>query len=235
MWVYRQAESNAQAYGGAQLVKSTDHGVTWTPAPPSQAQQYASPMFPSPAFSAPDFVQYPNQNYSGQTADSSNTYIYAMSGNWVGATQAEITTAVLGRVLISAIGNQLASDWTFYQSGGTWGALATAATVLNTTALLSGMTLYHPAPIYVPLFGTYLAWGEITSGGVNMGDSVALEAPHPWGPWTVQSVLAPPQPTNFFFPVAKSVSDGPGYTLTILPTSSSPTYTLWGVPVTLHR
>jgi hypothetical protein len=68
----RQKFASAPGDGwlSSQLIKSTNHGVSWTPVPPAHAQPYASPMFTDPKFRVPFFVQY-GQDYVGQTVDRS--------------------------------------------------------------------------------------------------------------------------------------------------------------------
>ena len=197
-WSGSSTSANQQTVLSGQLLKSSNHGVTITPAPPSTAQPYVSPMFTGGpglnTFTAASFIQY-GQNYSGQSADNSNTYVYAVSndGYWNNG-----NVYYLGRVLISAIGNQSASDWSFYQGGdgslnANWGALATATPIISNPLRLS-----LPSIQYIPSIGTYFLFDwyyPSVANGTTFDASTSVwliyQSQHPWGPWTFA------QTTNF--------------------------------------
>ena len=150
---------NTQA--NAQIIKSTDHGVTWTPAPPSTAAPYASPQFPSGSygnFGSPFFVQY-GQDYAGNTVDNAGTYVYAISndGFWNNGS----SRSIIGRVPISAIGNLSASDWTFFTGGDGSNSANWSATASSATSILTNSGELSQASVqYIPSLGRYLmiAW-----------------------------------------------------------------------------
>jgi hypothetical protein len=87
----------------ASLLKSTDHGKTW-----SAKAELNRPTFPGRMFSTPFFVQY-GKDGAG-TKDDADKYVYAVSndgawdnGNWM----------TLGRVRKKRIGRLQSDDWEF--------------------------------------------------------------------------------------------------------------------------
>lgn len=179
------APSGRYTNANAQLIKSTDHGATWTPQPPSTANPYVSPMFTHPNFSGPVFIQY-GQDYQGNTLHNSNLYVYATSTNgfWNNG-----DAVYLGRCLISAIGNMSASDWSFYTGGdgmvsGNWSSSPAAAVPIISSPLKLGIA----GGQLLPAFGRYmmLQWSypSVTAGlALDTTSSIwdVYEAPTPWG------------------------------------------------------
>jgi len=102
-WEGRWSPFWIQETWDASIIKSHDHGRTWSPAP-----QLGHAMFPGRAFSTPFFVQY---GMDGQgTKDGSDHFVYAVSndgawnnGNWM----------ILGRVHKDRMGRFERSDWEF--------------------------------------------------------------------------------------------------------------------------
>ncbi len=92
------------------LIKSTDHGKTWTR---SEADNYDHPMWTSPKFSTAYFFKY-GKNGGSSTQDAQDKYVYAISndGFWNDG-----QNLYLGRVLRAKIGNLQATDWQFYANG----------------------------------------------------------------------------------------------------------------------
>lgn len=239
--VIRQSPST---WLSAQLIKSTDHGSTWTPIPPAgvnNAEPYVSPMFTDQKFRTPSFFQY-GQDYQTQTVDRSDTFVYAMapditsgSGNFY-----------LGRVLVSAIANLSLSDWQFYQGGNgaidaNWGSLSTAASVLSDSL---GQQVYFPSPVYLPAFGTYLMMLTET---ISTPDRIwrIYQGTHPWGPWSLVQTnewnTGNPQAGayGFYFPaiVVKSIETDGGRNMALLVAGDYTTvagYTMFIVPVTVN-
>ena len=178
-----------------QIIKSSDHGVTWTPQPPSTAEPYASPMFPT-AFPTPSFVQY-GQDYQGQTVDNSSLYVYAVSTD-VGWNNS--SNLLLGRVLISAIGNLSASDWSFWKgtpsddiaNSANWDSnYSNAVSVLTSTLKLGASGIQ-----YVPSAGKYVMmqwyYPSIISGiGFDSSSTVwtLYEATSLKGPWVAKQTI----------------------------------------------
>ena len=235
-----------QTAKNAQIIKSSDHGVTWTPTPPSTAQPYASPQFPVATyahFGAPSFIQY-GQNYSCPGVDNCGTYVYAISndGFWNNG-----NNLYLGRVLISAIGNLSAADWQFYQGGdgsvsSNWGSISTAVSVLS-----GSKTLGVPGVQYVPALGQYVMmewYYPAVAQGLGFLDPAwtiwsMYTAPHPWGPWTSSGGGAVTwAPSGYYNPVPVPSSVN-GNSFTVFTAGNFNTYnnpqgeyTLTEVPVT---
>jgi hypothetical protein len=86
---------------GSSIIKSTDHGKTWTPTATLDA-----PMFPAKEFPTPYFVQY-GKDYS----DAMDEYVYLVSndGGWNNWNK-----MMLARVPRNRIGRLNRSDWEFF-------------------------------------------------------------------------------------------------------------------------
>lgn len=176
-----------QTTSGGQIIKSTDHGAAWTPAPPSTAEPYVSPMFSEANFSNAFFVQY-GKDYQNQTVDNSGTYVYAVStdGAWNNGSH-----LYLGRVKIANIASLSRADWSFYKGGdgsldASWtSTLANAVSIIDDSQRI-GMNGIQ----YLPAFQSYVfvQWwypappNSMSSGTTNWR---IWQAPHPWGPWSV--------------------------------------------------
>lgn len=199
-------ESNGEQPSlNASIVKSTDHGRTWSngfgitadaggAAPRWDASLgRVRAMFPKQAFSAPFFINYGQDDKPASTADGGNQYVYAVSddgyaydGNYL----------ILGRVLRSKIGNLNAANWQFYTGppGGDgsnpayWSANVSAAThILTATHQISQPDIqYYPALHSYILTSSYFPFTPSWPSGRSAHSSTFsfYEAPHPWGPWT---------------------------------------------------
>jgi hypothetical protein len=217
----------------AQVLKSTDHGASWSPSPPGgSGNPYASPMFPGDVIPF-GFIQY-GQNYTGSGPDNSGTYIYAL------VEDSTIAEAKLSRVLISAIGNQLASDWQYWTGGdgmnpANWSSsVSSAAPVFSGTgvAIITGMQ-------YLPRYQKYIYIGGTGAGTGGEGFLYAFLCDHPWGPCTSQSQDMGIIDLRWMFPMPASLVNG-GQQLVVSAsgdpgTCCSPTgtYTLIYIPATL--
>jgi len=91
---------NIQRVYDASIVKSEDHGKTWSPKPPT-----GKAMFPGPRFATPFFVQF-GQDYQ----DAFDNYVYAVSSSAAWNNGNYMTMA---RVRRDRIGHLNASDWEF--------------------------------------------------------------------------------------------------------------------------
>lgn len=235
-----------QSQQNSQIIKSTDHGVNWTPQPPSTAQPYTSPMFPGTMFGYPMFAQY-GQDYQGNTVDNSGTYVYATSSNgiWTNADY-----VYLGRVKISNIGNLSASDWSWYIGGdgmldASWSStLSSAIPIISNPGQLSvGALQWMPAfGKYVVIFSYYPSINNATPSN-NTASTVwnTYTSLHPWGPYTLLqtnawSTLGLYTPTI----MPKSLSVDGGHTALVLTAGdyssicpSNCPYTLTMVPMTI--
>jgi len=94
----------------ASLIKSTDHGKTWTR---TAKENYDSPMWPGSRFGAPCFFHF-GKNGGTEMHDGADNYVYAISNNgfWNGGDD-----MIVARVLRSALPNLNASDWSYFTGG----------------------------------------------------------------------------------------------------------------------
>ena len=218
----------------ASIIKSTDHGKTWTR---TAAENLSNPMFPGRRFSNPVFIQY-GKNASAKD-HGSDRYIYAVSsdGPW-----SHGDYLILGRVLRSKISDLKSSDWEFYKGGGRDGmhdAEWTQDTNLATPILSDPDNVGWTNVTYIPQAGRYLMgqW-HWEKGKWHKGTCTWLlrEAPTPWGPWTPVATKVwgdLDMYRDYYFPcfVPKFISDdglrlytftsgwykGPQYRLTVIP------------------
>lgn len=252
MTTMRQQNTPTVNWFSATLIKSTNHGTTWTPQPPSTAAPYATPTFTDPKFRVPSFIQY-GKNYVGQTADRSDQYVYALSPDLSGGHYSTATGAsdqvFLGRVPVSVIANLSAADWQYYQGGdgmldASWGSTTTAAVPVMSTP---GTNSFQFSGLiqYLPLYQQYLYI-------VGIGDPTTTttwniwRGAHPWSWSQIQSVQwGPGNPqagaSGFYLQsaISKSVQVDGGHTLTLLTTGNynAPAhaqYTMYIVPATLN-
>ncbi|HOX06536.1 MAG TPA: hypothetical protein PK280_09055 [Planctomycetota bacterium] len=181
--------SGANEYGDlvqrtydASIIKSTDHGRTWSP-------KRRDAMFPSPRFSTPFFVQF-GRNYEG----AMDGFVYAVSGtSWNNGNY-----LTLGRVPREKLGALEADDWEMYSglsSDGepAWkpyraGAFRQEQPVFKFRGSTS-MTGMH----YVPAVDRFLLpeWAYVDLDGPDPWARTFLhlyEAPKPWGPWSLVHV-----------------------------------------------
>jgi hypothetical protein len=254
LMVYRQNKSAPPNSLSAQLLKSGlhDYGATFTPVPPATQQPYASPMFTNVKFTVPQFIQYPNADYTGQTVDRSDQFVYAMSPDSTGSTGPS-DVLYLARVPVAAIGNQNIADWQFYQGGdgaldANWGALSTMVPTINEPGC--GCHSNTETMVYLPYWQKYILIDfHYAPPGNDAGKSIfdVYQFDHPWGPWVHR------QSDNFFTPgsaqtlnasgfyfmgtVVKSVAPDGGRTFTMLASgnyTTAATYTMYMIPVTVN-
>jgi hypothetical protein len=236
----------------SQIIKSTDHGVTWHPTTTSTGQAYPTgttdgyptPMFPNQEIGG--FIQY-GQAYTGQTVDNSATYVYEYFVNNVLPNVG--SSIFLGRVSLANLPNLKGSDWAYYQGGdgmspGNWGAYSTAATVLAVAEPAGQMPrLWWFNPQYMPAFGCYVAIPASWPGSASTTTLLQIwTSPKPWGPWTQVGVDYDTTPSGLYgVNIAPNsvVPDG-GLTSTLMAggdwqaqSPSTGNYTLHLLPMTL--
>ncbi|MBS1841578.1 MAG: DUF4185 domain-containing protein, partial [Acidobacteria bacterium] len=171
----------------ASIVKSTDHGLTWS-------QNPATPMFGTPGdpsnllaykFTTIFFLDY-GQNYGN--ASDSYVYAYGLDNNW-----RDQTTVFLGRVPNSSVLDR--SSWQFF-SGMNGSTPTWTSDITQKVAVLT-----DERNLYASMFGTDCPANQkvIAQGGavydqplnrylmVTWGCSTHefYEAPQPWGPWSL--------------------------------------------------
>ena len=176
----RRRETSANA----SLIKSADHGLTWTRSP---AETLVSPMFPGPNFSTPYFVEY---GRGAPAIDGSDAYVYAASNNgfWDNGDR-----LILGRVPRRLIGRLDGADWLFL--AGRVGARedqwardpAAAAPLVEKPGMIgqSGVWYLAGRDRYMMITWYYTA-GSAKAKVAGSGTETVWdfhEAPKPWGPW----------------------------------------------------
>ena len=91
------------------LIKSTDGGRTWAR---SAKENWEKPMFPTPRFATPYFIQY---GQDGRAAvDNADRYVYAVSNNGFCDNGDNL---ILGRVRRDKLPGLNGADWQFYCGG----------------------------------------------------------------------------------------------------------------------
>jgi hypothetical protein len=163
----------------ATIVRSLDHGETWSPAPALGAS-----MFPGPSFATPFFV-----DHGRDQGDAVDEFVYAVSsdGAWNNGSSMR-----LGRVRRDRLGRLDAADWEFVQDfdhegdgAPIWGARHDTARSIFRAAGRASMTGIHyvaPLGLYVLPQWHYPHLGELERGwGVTRWE--LYQAPAPWGPW----------------------------------------------------
>ena len=166
----------------ASIIKSTDHGRTWSP-------KRRLPTFLSPRFSTPFFVQF-GRNYEGAMDD----YVYAVSAtSWNNGNH-----LTLGRVRRDLIGRLEGGDWEMFaglepDGNPRWQQcrlhVAWDEWAIFKFRNFTSMTGMH----YVPAIDRFLLpeWAYVDLDGADPWRQTFLhlyEAPKPWGPWSLVHV-----------------------------------------------
>jgi hypothetical protein len=168
----------------ASLVKSDDHGKTWSAAP-----QLGRAMFPGRLFSNPYFVQYGRDGAAGP--DDSDRFVYATSNDGVWNNGNSMT---LGRVARSRIDRLDPADWEFvhrFDKAGApvWGprhdnAIATfrspGRTSMAGIQYNAALGLYMLPQWYYPDLGDPAPERRWQHSRFEF-----YSAQEPWGPWTL--------------------------------------------------
>jgi hypothetical protein len=163
------------------LVKSADHGKTWSAAP-----RLDHAMFPGRLFANPAFVQY---GRDGQRPGSDDPYVYAISndGTWNNG-----SAMILGRVRRDRIGRLEASDWEFvhgYDDTQTpiWRPRHDSALSVFRSPGKTGMCgLHFNAGLGVYLLPQwYYPLLDDPDRRWRVTRVTLYQAPQPWGPWTL--------------------------------------------------
>ncbi|MGZ0151610.1 DUF4185 domain-containing protein [Kribbella sp. WER1] len=162
----------------ATILKSTDHGRTWT-------WDKAKPMFSNHEFTTIWFADF---GRGGASAPDGYVYAYGLDGNWRDSfddTVADPQSVFLARVPRDAVQNR--SAWKFYTGSGWSPKLADRKPVLTDTRRLYAQTygtnasnlsvISQGGVTYLPAQKRYVytSWTEYTFE--------FYESPTPWGPW----------------------------------------------------
>jgi PA14 domain/Domain of unknown function (DUF4185) len=172
-----------QAAQNSSIIKSTDHGVTWSR---SAKENYDNPMFPGRKFANPFFIEYGKDGKSN--VDNADKYVYAVStdGYWNNG-----SSLILGRVLRSKMGNLNGNDWEYYNGTGNEGLdIQNWTNDINKSkpVVIDSFQLGIPTITYNKILKRYiLAQWNFPLGGWCGPKSrwTFRESPTPWGPWTV--------------------------------------------------
>ncbi len=193
--VYMTAPFWIQWTWDASIVRSDDHGQTWSPAP-----AFGASMFPGRTFSAPVFVEYGQNGAAGP--HGSDQYVYALSAVGCWNNGAEMT---LGRVRRDHIGRLDPRDWEFVQGFGESG-------VPDVRGNPAGLAAPRWGPRHDTACPVFRAPGRAGMAGAQYVAPLGLyimpqwhfphlddrpnparwqacqwdfyQAPAPWGPWT---------------------------------------------------
>jgi hypothetical protein len=227
---------NRHVFKNSSIIKSTDHGATWTR--PSK-ESYDAPMFPGLRFGSPYFVWYGKNGAA--LVDNADKYVYAVANN---GHFEDGDNYILGRVSRSKLPDLNAADWQFYNGGdgmsdGNWtGERDSAKFILQdpTNCSMTGMT-------YIPGFGRYVmvVWHYTTYNLRTDPRTINdfYEAPRPWGPWTKFKTVNTEQ-LGWYVPIVgqkfQTVADANTVKCILYPTGNyqnSKLYKLDYIPITL--
>lgn len=228
------------------LIKSADHGRTWSR---TANENYARPMWPGNAFGAPFFVHY-GKNGGHGTLDGADQYVYAVSTNgfWCDG-----DFLVLGRVRRERISALDPADWQYWRCGDGSDPANWTLNIYEAKPVLARPAKCGQTPItFVPALGVYLliSWYNpevLPKWFKPAGMRYDLHsAPHPWGPWSQigslsDTFLAPGY--NMYGPsiCAKYQESGPhGVTVRMFTSGCQfedvpgGLYKVWSLPVVLE-
>jgi Domain of unknown function (DUF4185) len=167
------------------IIKSKDHGLTWTR---SAAENYVRPMWPGGAFGAPFFVHY-GQNGGAETRDDADRYVYACSTNgfWNDG-----DSYILGRVERRRLPALDSSDWSYYTGADRERDRSWSKSIGDAKPIVSRPAHCGQGPIcFIPALNLYLmvAWyntEKLTKWfEPNRMQYDFYQAEYPWGPWTL--------------------------------------------------
>jgi len=193
--VYMSEPFWVQWTGDASIVRSDDHGQTWSPVPPIGAS-----MFPGRNFSAPIFIEYGQNGAAGP--HGSDRYVYAISSVGCWNNGSEMT---LGRVRRDRLGGLDPQDWEFVQSFRESG-------VPDVRSNPAGLGMPRWGPRHDTACPVFRVPGRASMAGIQYVGPLGLyimpqwhfphlddrpnparwqfcqwdfyQAPAPWGPWT---------------------------------------------------
>jgi len=172
--------SMCQHGNDAQIICSKDHGLTWEP----DIQTLKSPMFPGHLFGGPVFV-----NFGRNNEGAPDHLVYAVSGDqWDNGCQFRIGRVGCGEIMRADCWQWLTGwtrggepMWTFH--------LDKALPILNEERCLSAPDIVYLAGVKRYLL---LSWWLNEDFSSRKGSGlVILEAPQPWGPYSVVHVENP--------------------------------------------
>jgi hypothetical protein len=166
------------------IIKSEDHGRSWSAQP-----ALGRAMFPGSRFSTPFFVEYGRDGESD--AHDAERYVYAVAndGFWNNG-----SSMVLGRCEKARLPQLDGTDWEFVQAfdddgAPLWGPRHDTARLLFRSPGRTSENGIH----YVPGIGLYIMgqwhFPDLEQPGMSLNDRFKrsvfefYQAPAPWGPW----------------------------------------------------
>ncbi len=178
---YKDASnSGRETSENATIIKSLDHGLTWSG---SEEESAEHPMFPGRSFGGPSFIQYGQDGRGG--ADGADRYVYAISnnGSWDNG-----DALFLGRVLRGNLPRLRGSDWEFYADGRWVMNSQEAKPILKDSNHLGQSSIVYNPGLHRYLLATWSypkCTGYDAPGcDVHRSRWVWYQAPAPWGPWS---------------------------------------------------
>ena len=174
----KSLQDHRQTAADASIIRSTDHGRTWTR---SARENYNAPMFPGRSFGAPFFITYGQDGRS--SVDRSAEFVYAVSNNgfWNNGDR-----LYLGRVRREHLPRLQSSDWEFYSGGDgrrdkAWAnAVDQAVPVLVDPGHIGMSAVQYIEPLRLYLLCQW-HYPPDTFGGPTIW--CFRTAVSPWGPW----------------------------------------------------
>lgn len=157
----------------AQIIYSINKGFSWVPA----LSNISAPMFPGHKLGGPAFV-----NFGKNNADARDKYVYAVSSDqWDNGSNLRV-----GRVPADSIVRREAWEWicAFTPSGDpVWSfSLDEAIPVLSIYKCISLPEMVYLAGINRYLLLTWTLHKDFSNEGTDL---LVLEAPEPWGPYSL--------------------------------------------------
>lgn len=228
------AGNGAVQHLSAQIIKSPDHGQSWSNFQnPNTYSVNGSMTYPADAtmfgshtlFGASAFVMYgADDGSTGYRVDNADAYTYIMGndGYWNNG-----NALYLARIPKAKLPNLNPSDITYYVGGDGNSEAAWTTSITGIQPILSADGhLSEPAIQYVPALNRYLLFewyypNNIQSSAANSANSqwITYEAPHPWGPWNlIDSRNWPTQ--GYYNPVPLQRSALNGTMLTLMSTAN---------------
>jgi Alpha-L-arabinofuranosidase B, catalytic/Domain of unknown function (DUF4185) len=228
------AGNGAVQHLGAQIIKSPDHGQSWSNFQyPSTYNVSGSMTYPADAtmfgshtlFGASAFIIYgADDGSSGYRVDNADAYTYIMGndGYWNNG-----NALYLARIPKAKLPNLNPSDITYYVGGDGNSDAAWASSIARIQPILSADGhLSEPAIQYVPALNRYLLFewyypNNIQCSPANSANSqwITYEAPHPWGPWNLIDTRNWPT-QGYYNPVPLQRSALSGTTMTLMSTGN---------------
>ena len=233
MWVLQQQVSGSFCQTSGGLIKSYDHGATWTNWTHPMNSGLANGDPPSPIttnmfttynssnqFNAMVPVMWASGGGTSPGTDGQGSYVYFVAGLAACATPS--TQMLLLRVARSVIENMSQADYQVYTGGDGNSSANWSSTLTNAVSVLTNSNVQFPSTMMCGLPGCLY----VMSYYPNSMDATTLQwdwfvAPHPWGPFTqIRTDTWTPTALKLPLILAPSVAAGLNTTATILSTGN---------------